>query len=99
MRQNFAFRIRQLTHFPHNLGWVKSSIAQMLSADEKKTQYRSNAATFLVSYLLGCPIQDIDLNPNRYRTAITSLIRILSIYCLTASFTLQSSSTHEVPLS
>jgi hypothetical protein len=69
-------------YFPDTLGWAKSSIAQMLSAEEKKTQYRANAATFVVSYLLGCPIQDIDLNPNRYSITINTHIRNLSLICL-----------------
>ena len=46
-------------------GWFKSTVTQVLSAEEKNKEYRYNAATFLVSYLLGSPIQEFDLEPNR----------------------------------
>ena len=48
-----------------SLGWFKSTMGQKLSQDVKRREYRSNAATFLVAYLLGSPIQEFDLDPSR----------------------------------
>ena len=47
------------------LGWLKSAVLMRIDGDEKKKEYRANAATFLVAYLLGSPIQNFDLDGAR----------------------------------
>lgn len=49
----------------YTIGWLKSAILQKFNPSEKKREYRSNAATFLVAYMLGTPIQEFDLDSGR----------------------------------
>lgn len=50
------------------IGWLRSSIYENTDEQEIKRIYRSNAATFLVSYLLGSPIQEFDLDGSKEST-------------------------------